>query len=68
MSILWGHPKHDGCLRFHHGTIIIGGLPNQECFFEHPIHTWYGISMGRVFLGIIRTAPTVDVREVPKQS
>lgn len=67
MNLLWRYPQHPGCLRFHQGTIIIGGLPNQECFFEHPIKRWYGIAFARIFIGIILTEPTIDVREAPKE-
>lgn len=66
MSLIYGRPQHDGCFRFFHGTIIVGGLPNMDCYFEHPIRWWIGLTFGRLFIGLIRTEPTRDVREPPE--
>lgn len=66
MNLHYGYPQHRGCFRFFHGTIIIGGLPNQDCYFEHPIRKWYGVSFARIFIGIILTDRSRDVREAPK--
>lgn len=66
MNLHIGLPNYPGCLRFHHGTISAGREDErrkQEVYFEHPIKRWYGISFARLFIGIIKTEPTRDVRE-----
>lgn len=63
MTIHWGQTIHPGSLRLHRGTIGAKGCIDQECYFEHPIKCWYGISIGNTFFGVIRTGGTNDVRE-----
>ena len=67
MKFHCGHTEHAGCLSFFHGTIIIGGLPNQECFFGHPIKWWFGFSLGAPlsFFGLIRLDGTREYRAEP---
>jgi hypothetical protein len=52
-----------GCFRFHNGTIKAKGYEDQQCYFEHPIKSWFGISFARLFIGVIRTDRTRDIRE-----
>ncbi|MGY3588046.1 hypothetical protein [Bradyrhizobium sp. USDA 4350] len=66
MTIHWGKTTFPGCLRFRHGTIHAKGRDDQECYFEHPIERWYGISFGWLFIGIIKVGSTRDVRQ-PRQ-
>jgi hypothetical protein len=62
VKLHFGQTLHPGCFRFHRGTIKATGYADQECYFEHPIRWWAGISFARLFIGVIRTAPTRDVR------
>lgn len=62
MNLHFGRPVHPGCLRFHRGTIHAKGREDQKCYFEHPIKWWFGISFARLFIGIVRTESTRDVR------
>lgn len=64
MNLHVGQPQHTGALRFFHGTISARGEAIQDCYFEHPIRWWFGISFARMFIGIIRTEPTRDTRSV----
>jgi hypothetical protein len=63
VNLHFGPTLHPGCLRFHRGTIHMKDREDQECYFEHPIKRWYGISFARLFIGIIRTEPTRDSRD-----
>lgn len=65
MKLHFGTPDHDGCLRFFHGRIaatVDGQKRSQDCFFEHPIAWWFGISFARLFIGVIRTERTREAR------
>jgi len=62
MKLHWGSPDHDGSFRFFHGTLRARGQTDQQCYFEHPIERWYGVSFARSFFGIILTGRTRDVR------
>jgi hypothetical protein len=62
MNFHFGQTLHPGCFRFHRGTIHAKDYEDQECYFEHPIRWWFGISFARLFIGIVRTEPTRDVR------
>jgi len=68
MNLHFGPPNHVGGLRFHHGTLRAKGYEDQEVYFEHPIKWWFGISFARLFIGIIRTDRTRDVREARRPS
>lgn len=68
MNFHFRYPEHSGCIRFFHGTLRSKSFPDQECYFEHPIKWWYGISFARLFIGVIRTEPTRDVRQTAPQS
>lgn len=63
MPLHIGPPQYQGGFRFHYGTVVVGGLPNRESYFEHPIRWWFGFSFARMFVGIIRTEPTVETLE-----
>lgn len=63
MNLHYGQTNYPGCFRFHHGTIKAKGYKDQECYFEHPIKWWFGISFARLFIGIVRTDSTRDVRK-----
>ncbi|MGY3392943.1 hypothetical protein ACVWW6_005534 [Bradyrhizobium sp. USDA 3311] len=63
MTIHWGATTFPGCLRFRHGTIQAKGTKDQDCYFEHPIESWYGVSFfGRLFVGLIKTGGARSVR------
>lgn len=62
MKLHFGHPDHIGCFRFLRGTIMAKGYPDQACYFEHPIRWMFGVSFARLFVGIVRTDLTRDVR------
>jgi len=62
-------PTDRGSLRFYRGALAWfsdGKEQRQECYFEHPIRRWWGISGQRWFFGIISTDATRDVREGDK--
>ena len=63
MKLHFGPPEHTACLRFFRGTIRAKGYPDTDCYFEHPIRSWFGISLSRVFIGIIRTDETRNARQ-----
>lgn len=63
MGLHLGKTLYPACLRFHRGTIRMKGRPDQECFFEHPIRWWFGMSWGtKWFVGFVRVDGTRDVR------
>lgn len=71
MKLHFGKTEHDGCLRFHRGTLSWnrdGDRQSSECYFEHPIKKMFGISGAgaRWFFGIIQVDGTRDVRESGK--
>jgi len=63
MKLHFGKTLYPGCIRFHRGTIMAKGYSDQQCYFEHPISSWFGFSwFGKWFVGFIKTEPTRDVR------
>lgn len=64
MGLHYGPTRWPGVIRFHKGTITAIGYKDQECYAEHPIQWWLGISWrGKWFLGLIRTLPVQDIRK-----
>jgi hypothetical protein len=69
MNIHFREPRHPGGFRFHTGTISAKSYVDQECYIEHPIEWWYGVSFSnRMFIGVIRTGGTISVREPSKMT
>ena len=64
MRLHLGETKHRGVFRFFTGTISRRNMPEQFCYFEHPIRRMYGVSGSRArwFFGVIKTDATRDVR------
>lgn len=65
MKLHWGQTNYPGCFRFHRTTISWekdDARYESDCYFEHPIKWWVGISFARSFFGFVRTDHTRDER------